>query len=283
MMAATVNFRKNWNSVEDLKGWISYTDSLIIQTLLWLQNSHGVDGDLMEIGVYEGKTAILIASYLKNDEEFHACDVFDSKISSVDNFLEVINSYPGGVSQKRFETNFAKIIKRRPHMHVCESSELHEKMFLSNFRFIHIDGSHLYDSVKSDSEFGIKMLLDSDAFLVFDDYREMHGTAINYVIFDLMKSKIIHPIIFSANKAYFVSNPNVLTLDKIFRQLNETGVTTELVSFDRIEFLRVTKAVLRSKRNFRDIAKMLIPPVILKVARNLMNIRRLIERREGRV
>lgn len=58
----------------DVPGWLNFTDRLIFR---WTLGGDAPPGDLVELGVYQGRSAIHIAQFLRADEIFTLCDLFD--------------------------------------------------------------------------------------------------------------------------------------------------------------------------------------------------------------
>jgi hypothetical protein len=52
--------------VEDIPGWFEAVDILLFQKIDDLQLQQGVHGDLLEVGMYHGKSAILL-EYLRRE------------------------------------------------------------------------------------------------------------------------------------------------------------------------------------------------------------------------
>ena len=55
---------------EDVPGWLIPTDQLLFEWILTLQNRTQPPGDLVELGVYKGKSAIHIARFKRDEEKF---------------------------------------------------------------------------------------------------------------------------------------------------------------------------------------------------------------------
>ena len=140
-------------SLETIPGWFSPLDQHVFDAIL----SHQNYGHVLEIGVYQGKSAIFIEQFRKAAEEFHVCDVFDSVETSSHNNTEIKKSYED-LSFSKFKMNFERFFSQMPVVHICDSENLASRIGSKIFRFIHIDGSHLYDIVKKDLKFASEHL-----------------------------------------------------------------------------------------------------------------------------
>ncbi|MFB9372189.1 class I SAM-dependent methyltransferase, partial [Kitasatospora albolonga] len=63
--------------LEDVPGWFWHADQQLFGWLLERQTASGLKGDLLELGSYLGRSAILMGRYLQSGERFTVCDLFD--------------------------------------------------------------------------------------------------------------------------------------------------------------------------------------------------------------
>jgi predicted O-methyltransferase YrrM len=123
----------------------------------FMQNEKGVVKNILEIGSYEGRSAIFFLNY------FNA-----SEITCVDTWLgshEHVKKM--GEIEKNFDNNL-KLYENKLIKHKTTS----DNFFLTNkllFDLIYIDGLHTYDQVKSDLENAYKFLRPKGHLLI-DDY-----------------------------------------------------------------------------------------------------------------
>lgn len=114
---------------------------------------------ILEIGTYEGLSAVFILSTLKKSH------------------LTIVDTFKGGLEQKgvssfsnlkrKFNNNIKKY-KKRVFVHEG-SSDSFFKLSKNKFDFIYIDGAHDFNSVLKDSINSFKCLR-SNGWLIFDDY-----------------------------------------------------------------------------------------------------------------
>ena len=82
-------------------GWFTDADAALFRAVDAAQRSTGVFGDLLEIGVFQGKCAILLGYLLRPDEELVAWDLFAGEPSGDEADAAVYR----GLSQSIFEDN----------------------------------------------------------------------------------------------------------------------------------------------------------------------------------
>ena len=99
----SVNLRSFYMRTNKVPGWMSFHDAAVIDGILSRQSENDTKGNLLEIGVYAGKSAVLLGRHLQPKEEFHVCDIFDEPTDSR-NTDEILRSYKN-LSRVRFEKN----------------------------------------------------------------------------------------------------------------------------------------------------------------------------------
>jgi predicted O-methyltransferase YrrM len=143
------NFTKDWFS-RNIYFWLK---------LLKKNNLLEKKIKILEIGTYEGFSAVFILSILKNSQ------------------LTIVDTFKGGPEQKNISSfsnlkkNFSNNIKKfKKSTSVHEgSSDSFFKINKNKFDFIYVDGAHDYKSVLKDSINSFKCLR-KNGLLIFDDY-----------------------------------------------------------------------------------------------------------------
>lgn len=100
------------------------------------QARENIDGDLFEIGVHHGRSAVFLASMLRGRQSLGVCDLFDSQASNV--------SRSGAGDRAIFEANLRSAIGGESSVRIFQqpSSTLRLEESGTNHRFVHIDGGH---------------------------------------------------------------------------------------------------------------------------------------------
>jgi hypothetical protein len=147
---------------EQVPGWFSVIDSLLLAKLNELQWIEGTHGDILEIGVYQGKIAILLGYFLGVGEQLVVCDPFEGS----DGATKLRRRKPRKID---FERNYHRFHKNLPRVLNCPS-ELGLYDLSRTSRLIHIDGYHDYDVVRADIQLAEELLVEG-GIVAIDDYR----------------------------------------------------------------------------------------------------------------
>ena len=113
----------------------------------------------LEIGTYEGCSAIYVANRFKTN-----------KIFCVDIWERVKEEYNEGINFNDIEKNFDK--NSKDYLNISKIKKYSDDFFLSNdllFDVIYVDGHHLAEQVYKDAVNSWKVL-NSEGLIIFDDY-----------------------------------------------------------------------------------------------------------------
>jgi hypothetical protein len=165
-----------------------------------IQEASGVTGDILEIGVFMGKSAILLGHLLNEGESLVAADLFDEDVSAADNVAEVRHEYPG-LNEQRFLDNYARFHAHPPEVVKGLSTRLPKVLGRRKFRLIHVDGSHTYDVVRDDIA-NTRHLAGPDAIIVMDDWRTVHTPGVSAAIWESVTREGLIPLVTSDAKLY---------------------------------------------------------------------------------
>lgn len=195
------HFDEYLTALDTIQGWFYPEDVRLFQALNVLQGQDGVSGDLLEIGVYHGKSSILLGYFPREDEHLVVCDLFEQSARTVANQAEARCWY-SSLSRELFDNNYLRFHDRLPVIVQCPSTHLIKVGKLSRtFRFIHIDGSHLYDIVKRDIRTA-KALLRASGIVSIDDYRSIHTPGVAAAAWEEIASGKLIPFCLTPQKMY---------------------------------------------------------------------------------
>ena len=131
---------------DSVPGWFPAEDR---STFVRLLSSQSGPGRVLEIGVYKGQSAILLGFFTAG-QPLIACDVFDEVTVGEANASENEMSYDG-VTRGDFLEQWARFHSSvNLELQVCLSGDLGSRVRARTVRFLHLDGSHLYDVVHDD-------------------------------------------------------------------------------------------------------------------------------------
>lgn len=183
-------------SLEQIPGWFWPADQRLFDWFL----SDDRSGDLLELGVYMGKSAVLIGRHLRQGERFTVCDLFESDAPDAANDAETSRSY-STLTRRRFEENYLAFHDALPEVVHGPTSEILEHVKPDSCRFVHVDASHLYAHVREDV-LAARTVLGENGVVVFDDYRSEHTPGVSLAVWEAVANLGLAPICVSTQKLY---------------------------------------------------------------------------------
>jgi predicted O-methyltransferase YrrM len=189
------------DQIDSVPGWFHPEDRRIFVGLNQIQGECSVSGNVLEIGAYKGKSAILLGYELKAGERLVICDLFGMPPETVEERRENEQHYRD-LGRRAFESNYLRFHPELPRILQCSSTQL--DLEPGSFRFIHVDGSHQYDIVRKDIETAARLLAD-DGVIAVDDYRTFHTPGVALAVWAAIAGGIIRPICVSPWKLYAIA------------------------------------------------------------------------------
>lgn len=187
-------------SLHDVPGWLYRTDILLFDWLLRRQQDTGLRGDLLEMGAYLGKSAVLMRNYQQDDETFTVCDLFGSEAPDAHNQRETHGSYTT-LTRQAFEANYLSFHDELPRILHAATSAVPDEVPAGSCRFVHVDASHLYEHVRGDIGNARKVLAE-DGLVVLDDYRSSHTPGVACATWQAVLEDGLRPVCVTNNKFY---------------------------------------------------------------------------------
>ncbi len=181
-----------------IDGWFWSLDVEIIDEILARQLDETVTGDILEIGCYAGRTAILLGYGLRDDETLHICDLFAA--ADTHEHIAAASTYPPLVSVEKFTTNYSRYHDVPPAIHICDSADLRERIH-TPLRFTHIDGCHSYSCVENDIRWVVERTIPSGV-VVMDDYRDPNFSGVAAAAWEKCATKELYPFCLTDSKMY---------------------------------------------------------------------------------
>jgi len=186
--------------LDDVPGWLTLADKMLFAWLLDRQSRTQIPGDLLEIGVYQGKSAIHMGQFRRPGEQMTVCDLFDCA-------GDELSIHPGArqaystLTQDTFERNYLAFHDELPAIVRGLSETIVDHVAALSCRFVHIDGSHMYEHVRADM-LSARSLLRPDGIVAFDDYRTEHCPGTAAAVWEAVATEGLKVICLSANKLY---------------------------------------------------------------------------------
>ncbi|MFI9271104.1 class I SAM-dependent methyltransferase [Kitasatospora sp. NPDC052896] len=189
-------------TLDDVPGWFWPLDQQLFGWLLKRQTATGLRGDLLELGSYLGRSAILLGRHLQPGEVFTICDLFDSDAPDGDNAAEMTRSYRQTLTRAAFEHNYLAFHPALPTIVQAPTSVLADgRIATSSCRFVHIDASHLYEHVALDIRTAGKVLAEH-GIVVLDDFRSPHTPGVAAATWEAVFEHDLHPLCVTPEKLY---------------------------------------------------------------------------------
>jgi hypothetical protein len=188
----------------DVPGFLDALDAALFLRLAEIQARRDTRGHLLEIGVWYGRSAIVLGSLKREDEELHVCDLFETPPPDAAGRRELAeHDVPlEGPSRAQFEAAYERVHGELPVVHQCASSMLSARELGPNqFRFIHIDGSHKYEAVLSDIALARELAAD-ECVIVFDDFSNLGHLGVAAAVWPSVVTSEVEPFACTPTKLY---------------------------------------------------------------------------------
>lgn len=209
-------------------GWFSDLDFRLFARISDLQLSAGTSGDLLEIGAYFGKSAILLGHLASGRERFTVCDPFDGHDGlSAANAEENLRWYRG-FSLADFEQQYLRFHVALPEVLRVPSDQIDLDTRRGACRLVHVDGSHVYDVVRGDIE-ASRALLTEGGVVAFDDLFTAHNPGSVLALWEAVATAVLRPICFTDAKLYaaFGDTPYAWEADLVAWALEQPEIILE--------------------------------------------------------
>ncbi len=208
-------------SFYDVPGWFYNADLVLFDWFLNHQRRLGQRGDLLEMGAYLGKSAIMLRSYLREDETFTVCDLFGSEAPTESNEREMQGSY-STLTRRGFESNFLSFHDELPRVLHAPTSVVPDEVEPRSCRFVHVDASHLYEHVRGDIV-AARDSLRREGIVVMDDYRSSHTPGVACATWQAVLEEGLRPVCVSAQKFYGTWGDPAPVQEELYAALRERG------------------------------------------------------------
>jgi predicted O-methyltransferase YrrM len=207
---------------QTFEGMLGRLDAGVMTAILEWQAAVPIAGNIVEFGTYKGRSASLLAHYVRPEENLFLVDVASyldldaiSKITTNYKFLKIDSK------------NFVKTaFDDRPQQ---------------DFRFIHSDGSHTFNNVYGDLQTG-EALLAPSGIMVIDDYFNPHYPQVPAAVFNYLarEKTTLTMALVGSNKCYLCRQGFHATMKKFIRLefpaiMESFGIPVRLSKTDRNE------------------------------------------------
>jgi hypothetical protein len=166
-----------------IHGWFSPEAAMLFAWIDEIQKSDGVVGDILEIGVHHGKTAVFLGAMLDPDrEKLAVCDLFANQAGNV--------SGSGSGDRQIFERNFRWCSNGHVGVQIFEkpSTELTPEEVGRNHRFVHVDGGHTREEALNDLHLAADTTIQSGV-IALDDPMTPEWPGVAEAVFVFLSSR----------------------------------------------------------------------------------------------
>jgi hypothetical protein len=247
-------------------GWLYPVDVSVFLAVDDLQRRHGISGDLLEIGAYLGKSAILLGYMRRDDERLVVCDLFEEEAGGAESRRET--RWYAEPKRSAFESNYLGVHAELPTIIQGPSATLGETLDPHSFRIVHLDGSHLYDTVRQDLATAKELLVDG-GIVICDDYRTAHTPGVAAAVWSEVATGGLIPLCVTEAKLYGTWSPltglDVVGLSPLIVVPREYGIVT-----DRLQHGDVLRVAAKSKApRWKRVARRVTPAVLADLVRRV--------------
>lgn len=192
--------RRTWR---DIPGWFPAVDHALFEAILEEQAA-GAPGDLVEIGVFQGRSAVVIGAHVRGEERFVVVDPFgDRALLGIEEpgARRAERNYFTTLDRRTFEENYLSVHDDLPVILQALSRDVVAHVAPGSVRFLHVDGSHEYDDVRVDAG-SARTLLRADGVVVFDDYRKFNAPGVGAAVWQAVATEGLVPVAITRQKLY---------------------------------------------------------------------------------
>lgn len=193
--------------LDDIPGGLERWDAELMVHLSEAQHGRSVRGDLLEIGTWLGRTSVLLGFLAGEGEQLQVCDLFDRVPATEEGRRALIESGGQTVTLADFQASYARFHSTMPVVHQCPSSELSVTNVGRIFRFVHVDGSHVYEAVLEDLAL-VHSILKKGGIVVFDDIANLGHLGVPAAVWSGARATGLVPFACTPTKLYATLDEN---------------------------------------------------------------------------
>lgn len=198
-------------SFNSIPGYFVFDAALMFLAYNQLIAAQGIEGDVLEIGVHHGLSAVIVAS-MASDRKFVTVDLFEDLQDHNVSGSGSGNNHEFLRNMSRFfdDLSFVRTIK-------ANSSSLSANVLGSEFSFCHIDGGHTPEETFKDLDLCCRLLMPG-GLLALDDYFNpaFPGVSEGANEFRLEQQDKLTPIAIGFNKVLFQRSGSNIDLNSNF-------------------------------------------------------------------
>lgn len=189
---------------EQIEGWFFPLDQLVFYELMAVQDNLNIDGDIAEIGVYHGKSLVLLSLLKSAAQRLLGFDLFDEDHQPITE-KNLLNF--------GLDTN---VILRKGLTSDISADDL-EALMPRALRFLHIDAGHEYHEVLEQLEL-FSPFVGDQGIIAMDDYQDREFPGIEAAVLDFAnrdRPRRFVPFLAGGNKMFVCPSHLAAMLQRI--------------------------------------------------------------------
>jgi hypothetical protein len=176
-----------------IPGYFTYDDALVFTTILKMQSSFLLRGDLFEIGTYQGRSAAFLAMCLQPGERLVVNDAFQT---------ETYDTYIDRPSPQTLLKNVRSVVPDLDEDRIRIIEGLSTEITIADdqrFRFAHVDGGHSYETALSDLLLCAEHMVPGGIIAV-DDYENYAWPEVTPAVNEFLKRRTDVSVLMDINR-----------------------------------------------------------------------------------
>jgi SAM-dependent methyltransferase len=187
--------------LDEVPGWFSPVDARLLIGVDALQKARAITGNVLEIGVYNGRSAILLGYLACDPERLVVCDIFEDTADLPEENAAESLTYYSDLRRPQFERQYLRFHQALPTIWHMRSDQIDRVSNARSFRLIHIDGAHSYEAVREDIATA-RALLVPGGVAVFDDWSTAHAAGVAVALWEEILRGELHILAMTPFKLY---------------------------------------------------------------------------------
>lgn len=265
--------------IDTVPGWFFQRDAKLFLLVHEAQRACGVSGDILEIGTFMGRSAILLG-YLcdRPGERLVVSDIFEGAETTEESKTWL----PDGVEKAgrdEFSAQYRRFHHDLPEIISGPSVELDPGgLGPDRFRLVHVDGAHDWANVDADLRLA-EVLASEDAVVVVDDVGNPGYPAVGARVWSEVLSGRLAPVAVTY-KLYATTNPRSPVAEALRSRIRESpDLRAYVQTIGENDVLVVTETGPKPRRRTRTpspswkrVARDLSPPLLYRGASRLSSL-----------
>ena len=223
-------FTAAWPLVESIEGWLDRESAALLDFMLESQDLLKAPGQgLLEIGVWKGRSAAIMARHLRSGEDVLLADAWLKK--------DEITANLSTVMAQRFQEHAITLFQGTARELATSIGPARR------FRFIHVDGEHTGAGLRADLSLARQVVEPTGLIAVDDIFHPMYPQLTKELFAFLeTEGRDLACVVFGFNKAYlcrsrFLDAYGDVVFERINTAMTERGVPVTLCrTTDRMEW-----------------------------------------------